>query len=134
MYSNSNFDLIKTKTADKCMKDISLTEPKFLSSEEEVVQQFIQTLFLTRADSIPFETFGIDLESNLFEIPSRINASILFDNVVRAIQLNAPHIKIDFENSSCNINNNEYLLILSIITKSGKHISIKKSLGMNISK
>ena len=125
---------IETKTFDKKYSDISLKKPIFLTKEEEVVEQFIQTLLLTRKYSIPFEDFGLDLEDYLFTMPSQINANIIFDTVVRGIQYYFSDIEIDFSKSGCELIEEKrlYYLKLFIILKSGKMITINEELGMKM--
>ena len=134
MFENSNFKA-PSPTSERSYRDISLKEPKFLSTEEEVLEQYIQTLLVTRSDSIPFEDFGINLEEYLFTLPNPIYCDIIFDRVVRAVRRYIPGIKIDFSKSGVKIDpkdDSQYILTLVVYTKSGKDITIKKNLGMNM--
>jgi len=134
MFENSNLPK-PTSTYDKFYRDISLTSPSFLENEEDVIQQYIQTLLQTKRDSIEFEEFGINLEEFLFQIPSQLYCNIIFERVVRGIKEFMPSVKIDFTESKVYINeknDREYILVLVVITKGGKNITIKQNLGMDI--
>jgi len=133
MYENTNITS-PNQTYDTFYRDISLSEPKYLQKEEEVIEQYIQTLLQTKKDSIEFEEFGLQLEEYLFELPSSINAKIVFDAVIRAIQTYIKDIDIDFSRSSIDIDddNGTYILTIVVYTKSGSEISVTKTLGMDM--
>ena len=117
-----------------CKRLLNLS-PTFLQREEEVVEQYIQSLLQTKKDSIEFEEFGIDLEEYLFQIPNPIYCNLIFDKVVRGIKEFIPSVKIDFSNSKVFINetnDKEYILVLVVQTKMGSNIQIKESLGRDM--
>ena len=134
MFDNSNLPTINP-TYDKFYRDLSLTTPSFLTTEEEVIQQYIQTMLQTRQDSIPFEEFGIHLEEYLFEITSDIYTTIIFDTIVRGVQTYMPSVKIDFSKSGVVVdpyNDRQYILTLVVYTEGGKAITINENLGVNM--
>ena len=101
-------------------RDISLYEPKFIENSTVLIQ-FLNTLFSTRKHSIPFEDFGVDFEDYLFQEPSEINASFLFEDVVRYVEKYLPRVKIDYVNSGIKVEKEEigvkyrYVLTLKLI-------------------